>query len=50
MVDPKDKHLHKNKHGHVQTHMWDTFEIVKLSVELGEGRKGKEKDRASTML
>jgi hypothetical protein len=22
-IDPKEKHIHKNKHDHVQTHMWN---------------------------
>jgi hypothetical protein len=29
-TDPKDKHIHKNKHDHTQTHMYNTYTIVEL--------------------
>jgi hypothetical protein len=29
-IDPKDEHIHKNKHGHIQTHIWNMSVIVEL--------------------
>jgi hypothetical protein len=29
-IDPKDKHICKNKHDHIQTHMYNIFVIVEL--------------------
>jgi hypothetical protein len=29
-IDPKDKHIHKNKHYNIQTHMYNMFVIVEL--------------------
>jgi hypothetical protein len=29
-IDPKDKHIHKNKHDHLQTHVENMFVIVEL--------------------
>jgi hypothetical protein len=49
-VDPKDKHIHKNKHDHTQTHIYNMFVTVNYSMELGERGKGKKNDRASVIL
>jgi hypothetical protein len=40
-IDPKDKHIHKNKH-HIQIDMKNMFVIVELLMELRGGGKGKE--------
>jgi hypothetical protein len=40
-IDPKDKHIHKNKHYHIQNHLQNIFVIV----ELRERGKGKENNR-----
>jgi hypothetical protein len=29
-IDPKDKHIHKNKHDHTQTEMLNMFVIMEL--------------------
>jgi hypothetical protein len=29
-IDPKDTHIHKNKHDHIQTHTQNMFVIVEL--------------------
>jgi hypothetical protein len=42
-VDPKIKHIHKNKHDHILTQRYS------YSMELGESRKRKENDRASVI-
>jgi hypothetical protein len=50
MIDPKNKHIHQNKHYHIQPYVehvynkWDSF------MELGEGGKGKKKGRTSAIL
>jgi hypothetical protein len=41
-TDPKDKHIHRNKHDHIQNHMWNIFVIVEL-VYGTWGKEGKEK-------
>jgi hypothetical protein len=38
----KDKHIHKNEHDYIQTHMENMFVIMELLMELREGQKGKE--------
>jgi hypothetical protein len=49
-IDPKNKHVYKNKHDHIQTHMWNMFIVVELLLEFREGGKGKGKDTASIIL
>jgi hypothetical protein len=41
-IDPKDKHIHKNKHDHIQTHMWSMFVIVELLYGIRGRRERKE--------
>jgi hypothetical protein len=36
-IDPKDKHTHRNKHGHIETHMQNMF----VTVELLYGTRGR---------
>jgi hypothetical protein len=40
-IHPKDKQIHKNKHDHIQTPMYNLLVIVEHSMELRE--RGKEK-------
>jgi hypothetical protein len=42
-IDPKDKHIHKNKHDHIQTHMQNMFVIVELLYRTW-GRKERKKE------
>jgi hypothetical protein len=42
-IDPKDKHMHKNKHDHLQTQLQNMF----VTVELLYGTQGK-KERKRT--
>jgi hypothetical protein len=36
-IDPKDKHIHKNRHDHTQTQMWNMC----VTVELLYGTQGR---------
>jgi hypothetical protein len=40
-TDPKDKHIHKNKHYHMETQMQNMFVIVELLYLTGKRGKGK---------
>jgi hypothetical protein len=44
----KDKYINKNKHDHIQTYI-KMFVIVKYSMELWGGGKGKENGKESTI-
>jgi hypothetical protein len=44
-IDPKDKHIHKAKHNHIQTHMYNMFVQCNYFMELGV--EGKTKEKAS---
>jgi hypothetical protein len=48
-IDPKDKHTHKNKQDHIQTYMQKMFAIVGLLYVTGEGGKGIDNDKKSTI-
>jgi hypothetical protein len=41
-IDPKDKHILKNKHDHIQTYIQNMFVIAELLY----GGKGKESDKS----
>jgi hypothetical protein len=43
MVDPKVKHIDKNKHVHVQTHVQNIFVIVKLLCGT-QGRRERKRE------
>jgi hypothetical protein len=45
----KDKHIHKNKHNHIQTQIQNMFLTVELLYGTGGKRKRKENDRASVI-
>jgi hypothetical protein len=45
--DSRNKHIHKNKHDHTQSHMKNMFVTVELLYGTRERGKGKENDRAS---
>jgi hypothetical protein len=45
-IDPKDKHIHKNKYNHIQTDMQNTFVIVELFYETW---RRKEKQYQNTL-
>jgi hypothetical protein len=40
-IDSKDKHIHKNKHDHIQTYMKNMFVIVELLYGTWGRRKSK---------
>jgi hypothetical protein len=42
-IDPKHKHIHKNKHEHVETHMWNMFVIVGLLYGT-QGRRERRRE------
>jgi hypothetical protein len=44
MIDPKDKHIQKNKHGHIQTCMRNMFVIVELLYRTW-GRRERKGER-----
>jgi hypothetical protein len=48
-IDVKNKHIHKRKHDHIQTHIQNMFVIVDFFMELGERGKGKENDGTSAI-
>jgi hypothetical protein len=48
-IDPKDKHILKNKHDQIQTLMYNMFATWNYSMELGERGKRKENGRASVI-
>jgi hypothetical protein len=41
-TDPKDKHMHKNKHDRKQTYMMNMFVVVELFYG-ARGRREREK-------
>jgi hypothetical protein len=47
-IDPKIN-MYKNKHDHIQTQMRNMFVTWNFCMELREGGKGKENDKASTI-
>jgi hypothetical protein len=42
-IDPKNKHIHKTKHDHIPTQMWNMFEIVELLYGT-RGRKERKRE------
>jgi hypothetical protein len=49
-IDTKDKYIHKNKHDHVQTYMYNMFVTELLYGTWGRRKKGKEDDTTSAIL
>jgi hypothetical protein len=49
-IDPKDKHIHKNKHDHVQTYVEHVCNRRTALWNLEEIEKGKENERVSKIL
>jgi hypothetical protein len=42
-IDPKDKHIHKNKYDHTQIHAYNIFVIVELHYgTLGRRERKRE--------
>jgi hypothetical protein len=41
-IDPKDKHIHKNKHDHIQTYMQNSVVIVELHY--GTGKRDRKRE------
>jgi hypothetical protein len=49
-IDPKDKHIHKNKHDYTQIYKQNVFVTVELLYDMLGRRERKKNDRVSTKL
>jgi hypothetical protein len=49
-IEPKDKHIQKNKQDNIHIYIQNMFVIVKPCYGTWEGRKGKENDGESKII